>query len=55
MTAAALPEDDPSMANDDSTVGIHTGLVTEWFRAHIEGAAPPLSFEIIKSRVDIRT
>ena len=36
------------MANDDSTVGIHAGRVTEWFRANIEAAKPPFSFEIIK-------
>ena len=38
----------PVMANPDSPVGIHSDRVTEWFRANIEGAQPPLSFEIIK-------
>ena len=35
------------MTNDDSTVGIHAERVTEWFRANIERAEPPLSFGII--------
>jgi len=36
------------MASGDSTVGIQADRVTEWFRANIEGAEPPFSFEIIK-------
>ncbi len=43
-----VPENDPTVANGDSTVGIHADRVTEWLRANIQDAKPPFSFEIIK-------
>jgi aminoglycoside phosphotransferase (APT) family kinase protein len=36
------------MAVDEATVkGIHPDRVTDWFRAHVDGARPPLRFSLI--------